>query len=61
MREAKKVECLRFAFPSSFPVLFGKPAKLKPTRFVWMQFQPKLPPFRESLQKTIRICLMQES
>jgi hypothetical protein len=62
MREAKKVERFRFAFPSSFPVLFGKPAELNPARFVWMQFQPKLPqPFPEILQKTIRVCLMLES
>ena len=36
MREPQKVERLRLAFPSSFPVLFGKPPELNPARFVWV-------------------------
>jgi hypothetical protein len=41
--EAQKVERFRFAFSSSFPVLFGKPTELNPARLVGMEFQPKLP------------------
>ena len=62
VREAKKVERLRFAFPSSFPVLFGKPPELDQTRLIWMEFQPKLPQsFPEILQETLRVCPMLES
>ncbi len=62
VREAKEIECLRFAFPSLFPVPFGKPPELDQTRFVWMEFQPKLAqPVPKTLQKTIRVCLMLES
>src|ERR1039458_6683698 len=62
MREAKKVEGLRFAFPSSFPALFGKPPELNQARLVWIKFQPKLPqPRPETLQKTNRVRLMLET
>ena len=62
MREAKKVEGLRFALPSSFPVLLGIPPELDQARLVWMKFQPKFPlPCLEILQKTIRVCLMLET
>ena len=62
VRESQKVERLRLTFPSSFPVLFGKPPELNPARFVWMEFQPKLPqPFPKILQKTVGIRLMLES
>ena len=62
MREAKKVEGLRFAFPSSFPVLFGIPPELDQARLVWMKFQSKLPqPCPEILQKPIRVCLILET
>jgi hypothetical protein len=62
VREAKKVERLRFAFPSSFPVRFGKPPELDQTRLVGMEFQPKLPQsLPEILQKTLRVCSMLES
>src|SRR5216683_1674570 len=40
--EAQKVERFRFAFSSSFPVLFGKPPELNPARLVGMEFQPLL-------------------
>src|SRR6266849_10147671 len=43
MREPQKVERLRLAFPSSFPVLLGEPPEFDPARFVWMKSQPKLP------------------
>jgi hypothetical protein len=36
VRAAQKVERFRLAFPSSFPVLFGKPSELDAARFVWM-------------------------
>jgi hypothetical protein len=37
------------------PALFGVSPELDPARFVWMEFQPKLPqPFPEVLQKTVR-------
>ena len=62
VREAKKVKCLRFAFPSLFLVPFGKPPELDQARFVWMEFQPKLAqPFPKTLQKTVCVCLMLES
>jgi hypothetical protein len=62
MRETKKVERLRFAFPSSFPALFGEPPELDQARLVWMKFQPKLPqPHPEILQKTNRIRPMLET
>jgi hypothetical protein len=62
VREAKEIECLRFAFPSLFPVPFGKPPELDQARFVWMEFQPKLAqPFLKTLQKTLCVCLMLES
>jgi hypothetical protein len=61
MREAKKVEGLRFALSSSFPVLFGIPPELDQARLVWMKFQPKFPQScPEILQKTIRVSLMLE-
>src|SRR6516225_280063 len=54
MREAKEVEGLRLAFPSSFPVLFGVPPELDPARLVRMQFQSELPqPFTQLLAKTV--------
>ena len=60
--EAQKVECFRLAFPSSFPVLLGKPAELDPTRFIWMELQPKLSQsFPKVLQKTIGFRLVLES
>jgi len=43
VREAQKVERLGLAFSSTFPVLFSKPAELDPARFIWMEFQSKLP------------------
>ena len=50
------------AFPSSFPVLFGKPTELDPARLVGMEFQPKLPqPFPKVFQETICFRLMLES
>jgi hypothetical protein len=59
MREAKKVESLRFALSSAFPVLFGIPPELDQARLVWMKFQPKFSqPCLEILQKTIRVSLM---
>jgi len=62
VREPQKVERLGLAFPSSFPVLFGKPPELDPARLVWMEFQPKLPqPFPEILQKAVCLCLVLES
>jgi hypothetical protein len=62
MREAKEIERLRFAFPSSCPVLFGKPPELDPARLVWMEFQAKLSqPFPETLQKTVCVSLMLEA
>jgi hypothetical protein len=39
VHEAQKVERFRFAFPSSFPVLFA--TELNPARLVGMEFQPK--------------------
>ena len=42
VREAQEIERLWLAFPSSFPVWFGKPPELDPARFCWMEFQPKL-------------------
>jgi hypothetical protein len=54
MREAKEVEGLRLAFPSSFPVLFGIPPELDPARLIRMQLQPELPqPFSQALAKTV--------
>jgi len=54
VREPQKVERLGLTFPSPFPVLFGKPPKLDPARFIWMKLQPKLPqPFPEIPQKTV--------
>jgi hypothetical protein len=62
VRESQKVERFGVAFPSSFPALFGVSPKLDPARFVWMEFQPKLPqPFREVLQKTVRFRTMLET
>src|SRR5258708_33232223 len=43
LREAKEVEGLRLAFPSSFPVLFGIPPELDPARLFRVQFQSELP------------------
>ena len=40
MREAQKVERLRFPFSSPFPVLFGKPPELNPARFVRVTVLP---------------------
>ena len=62
MREAWKVECLRIAFSSSFPVSFGISAELNPARLFWMEFQPKLPqPFAQAIQETICFGLILES
>src|SRR5882757_8726699 len=56
MREAKEVEGLRLAFPSSFPVLFGIPPELDPERLFRMQLQSELPqPFSQALAKTVRV------
>ena len=50
VREAQKVERLGLSFPSSFPAIFGEPPELDPARFVWMEFQSKLPqPFPKVL------------
>ncbi len=55
MRETQKVERLGLAFSSPFPALFGIPPELDPARFIWMEFQPKLPqPFLVVFQKTVR-------
>ena len=35
----REVESLRFAFPSSFSVLLGKPLELNPANLVGMEFQ----------------------
>jgi len=62
VREPKKVERLRFAFPSSFPVLFGKPPELDQTRLVGMEFQPELSQsLPELLQESLRVRPMLES
>src|ERR1700678_87885 len=54
MREAKEVEGLRLAFPSSFPVLFGIPPELDPARLFRVQLQSELPqPFFQALAKTV--------
>jgi hypothetical protein len=54
MREAKEVEGLGFAFPSSFPVLFGIPPELDPARLIRVQLQSELPqPFSQALAKTV--------
>src|SRR6202789_2226642 len=54
MREAKEVEGLRLAFPSSFLVLFGIPPELDPTRLIRVQLQSELPqPFSQVLAKTV--------
>jgi hypothetical protein len=59
MRESQKIERLRLPFSSLGPVDFGKPPELNPARFVWVQFQPKLPqPFLEFRQETVRFGLM---
>ena len=42
VREAQKIERLRFAFPSSRPIFFGKPPELDQTRFIRMEFQSEL-------------------
>ena len=41
MLEAQEIERFRLAFPSTFPVLFGKPAEFDPACLIWMQFQSK--------------------
>ena len=62
MRESQEVERLGLAFPSSFPVLFGIPPELNPTRFVRMEFLTKLrQPFPHAIQKTIGFSLILES
>ncbi len=62
VRESQKIERLGLAFSSLFPVLFGKPPELNPARFVWVQFQPKLPqPFPEIFQETVCFGLVLES
>src|SRR6266568_3239189 len=54
VREAQKIERLRFAFPSSRSIFFGEPPELNQTRFVWMEFQPELrQPFPKVFQKTL--------
>jgi hypothetical protein len=58
MREAKEVEGLRLAFPSSFPVLFGIPPELDPARLFRVQLQSELPkPFSQALAKTVCVGL----
>ncbi len=53
--EAQKVERFRSTFPSSFPVLFGKPTELNPARLIGMEFQPK-PPLAIAVGTTIAGC-----
>jgi hypothetical protein len=56
MREAQEIKRFRLAFPSSFPVLLGKPPELDPARLVWVKFQPEPPqPFPKCLQKSFRV------
>ena len=40
--EAQEIERLRFHFPPTFPVRFGKPAEFDPARLVRVKFQSKL-------------------
>ncbi len=42
MLEAQEIERFRLAFPSTFPVLFGKPAEFDPARLIRVKFQSKL-------------------
>jgi hypothetical protein len=42
VRESQKIERFRLAFPSSFPVSFGKSPELDPARFIWVELQTKL-------------------
>src|ERR1041384_2520750 len=52
MREAKKVECLRFPFATPLSIVGGKVAKLDDARFLRMQFQFELgEPFRQLMMK----------
>ena len=58
----KEVERLGLTFPSTFPVLFGKSAKLDPARLVGVELQSKLSrSFPKVLQETIRFSLVLES
>ena len=41
-RKSGKVKRLRLTFPSSFPVLFGKPPEFDPACFIWVEFQAEL-------------------
>jgi hypothetical protein len=43
MRKAKKVECFRFPFSTSLPVLDRERSKFQKSRFLGMQFQVELP------------------
>src|SRR6266851_6647881 len=59
VREAKKVECLRFPLPASFSVVGRKPAKLEQTRFLRMQFQFELgEAFRQFRLKLLSLSLV---
>src|SRR5438132_774649 len=50
------------AFPSSFPVLLGKPTELNPARLVRMELQPKLSQtFPYIFQEAIRVRLILKS
>src|SRR5215471_14301012 len=62
VRETQKVERLRLAFSFSFPVQFSGSSELDPARFVWMEFQTKLPqPLSEIFQKSVCFCLELET
>jgi hypothetical protein len=62
MREAQEIERFRLAFPSSSPVLLGKPSELDPARLVWVKFQPEPPqPFPKCVQKSICVGLLLKS
>ena len=62
MREAKEVEGLRLAFPSSFPVLFGVPPELDPARLFRVELQSELPqPFPQLLAKTVCVSFPLEA
>jgi len=62
VRETQKVERLRLAFSFSFPVLFGGSSELDPARFVWMEFQTKLPqPDSPARSPLLRLARTHES
>src|SRR5262245_30084244 len=62
MREAQKVKRLWLTFPSSFPVLFGKPPEFNPARLIWMKFQSELlQPLPKSPQEPVCLSLVLEA